>query len=106
MQLSSPVRTYFDAEQQNDADTLAAAFTDDAVVRDEGAEHVGPAAIRAWWQAAKAKYRHVAEPIDAIPADGRTVVRARVTGQFPGSPATLTFSFMLAGDRIARLEIG
>ena len=106
MQLPSPVRTYFDAEQHNNADTLAAAFMDDAVVRDEGAEHVGPAAIRDWWQAAKTKYRHVAEPIDATTADERTIVRARVTGEFPGSPATLKFSFVLADDRIARLEIG
>ena len=106
MQLPSPVRAYFDAEQHNDADALATAFTDDAVVRDEGAEHVGSAAIRDWWQAAKTKYRHVAQPLEATTADDRTVVRARVTGEFPGSPATLKFSFMLAGDRIARLEIG
>ena len=106
MQLPSPVRTYFDAEQRNDADPLAAAFTDDAVVRDEGAEHVGPAAIRAWWQAAKAKYRHVAEPLEATQTDGRTIVRARVTGEFPGSPATLTFAFTLMDNRVALLEIG
>jgi ketosteroid isomerase-like protein len=106
MQLSPPILTYFEAERRHDADVLATAFAEDAVVRDEGAEHAGPAAIRAWWRAAKAKYRHVAEPLDAAEADGRTVVRARVSGDFPGSPATLTFAFTLAGERIARLEIG
>jgi len=106
MQLSPPIATYFEADRRHDADALAAAFSDDAVVRDEGAEHAGPEAIRAWWLAAKARYRHVAEPLDATEADGTTVVRARVSGEFPGSPATLTFVFTLAGARITRLEIG
>ena len=64
MQLSPPIATYFEADQRHDGDALVAAFSDDAVVRDEGAEHAGPAAIHAWWQAAKARYRHVAEPVD------------------------------------------
>ncbi len=33
-------------------------------------------------------------------------VRAKVTGQFPGSPITLTFAFRMKDDRIAALEIG
>ena len=106
MQLSPPIAAYFEADQRHDGDALVAAFSDDAVVRDEGTEHAGPAAIRAWWQAAKARYRHVAEPVDVVEADGTTVVHARVSGDFPGSPATLTFVFTLAGARIARLEIG
>lgn len=100
------VHAYFEAERRNDADALAAAFADDGVVRDEGADHAGRVAIRAWWQAAKAKYRHVAQPLDSTQADGRTLVRARVSGEFPGSPAALTFAFTLEGDSIARLEIG
>ena len=106
MHLSPPITTYFDADQRHDGDAVAAAFSDDAVVKDEGAEHAGPAEIRAWWRAAKAKYQHVAEPLDAAEADGTTVVRARVSGDFPGSPATLTFVFTSAGAQIARLEIG
>ena len=58
MQLSPPIATYFEADQRHDGDAIVAAFADDAVVRDEGAEHAGPTAIRAWWQAAKARYRH------------------------------------------------
>ena len=33
-------------------------------------------------------------------------VRAKVTGQFPGSPVTLTFAFRLKGDQITTLDIG
>jgi len=106
MNFPPAIAAYFDAEQHRDADALAASFSDDAVVADEGAEHRGRAAIRDWWQAAKTKYRHVAEPLDATEADGATVVHARVSGDFPGSPATLTFVFTLAGGQISRLEIG
>ena len=37
---------------------------------------------------------------------GVVEVRTKVTGQFQGSPATLTFAFQLKGDRIKDLEIG
>jgi hypothetical protein len=33
------------------------------------------------------------------------VVTAHVAGDFPGSPIDLRYAFVLAGDRIARLEI-
>ena len=106
MHLPSPIQTYFTARAPRDRDALAAAFARDAVVHDEGHIHNGPRAISEWWLAAKAKYRHHAEPIDIAEAGGKTVVRATVTGDFPGSPAVLTFAFGLDGDRITDLEIG
>jgi hypothetical protein len=33
-------------------------------------------------------------------------VIAKVTGEFPGSPANLTYVFRLMGDKIAALKIG
>jgi hypothetical protein len=106
MNLPAPIETYFSADQRQDGDALMSTFATDAVVRDEGAKHRGAAAIRAWWLAAKQKYHHVAEPLEIADTDGGVRVRARVSGQFPNSPATLTFSFTLAGDKIAGLEIG
>jgi len=105
MQLPTPIRTYFEARAPQDAQALAAAFAPDATVRDEHRTHRGPAEILAWWQAAKDKYRHRAEPLDQTEAAGKTVVRARVSGDFPGSPAVLTFTFGLADGRITDLEI-
>ena len=106
MNLPTPIRTYFTARAPQEAEAFAAAFAADAIVHDEGGQHRGPEEIRAWWQAAKAKYRHSAEPLDMTETAGKTVVRARVSGDFPGSPAVLTFIFGLAGDRITDLEIG
>lgn len=106
MTLPPPIRTYFAAEAPQDAAALAAAFSPEAVVQDEGETHRGPEAIRGWWLAAWAKYRHRAEPLDLSETPGGAVVRARVSGAFPGSPAVLRFTFGLAGDRIATLRIG
>ncbi|MGV6876418.1 nuclear transport factor 2 family protein [Pseudochelatococcus sp. B33] len=105
MDLPAPIRTYFEADARNDAEAFATVFAVDAVVDDEGETHRGPEAIRRWWQAAKAKYRHTAEPFDLLEAEGKSVVYARVRGDFPGSPVTLTFTFGLDGGRIMDLEI-
>ena len=106
MNLPSPIQTYFAAEAPQDGGRLAAAFAPDATVLDEGVTHEGPEAIRVWWLAAKAKYRHRAEPLDLTSAGDSVIVRARVSGDFPGSPAVLHFRFGLVGDRIRDLRIG
>lgn len=106
MKLPASIQTYFTAEPPQDAEAFAAAFATDAIVRDEGRIHRGPEEIRAWWQAARARYRHHAEPLDLAEVAGKAVVRARVSGDFPGSPVVLTFTFGLTGARIADLEIG
>lgn len=106
MTLPPAIATYFAAEPAQDGAAFAAAFAPDALVQDEGATHRGPAEIRAWWLAAKAKYNHSATPLDLTEVAGKTVVRARVSGDFPGSPAVLRFTFGLAGERISDLRIG
>lgn len=106
MQLPAPVRSYFDADKAADGAAPIGAFAPDAVVRDEGKTHVGHDAIETWWRAAKAQYRHVAEPCEIQEERGLTIVRASVTGQFPGSPAHLTFAFQLEDGLIAALDIG
>jgi ketosteroid isomerase-like protein len=106
MNLPFPIQTYFDADRRSDGDALIHAFSPDAVVKDEGQSHAGRQAIDAWWRSGKTRYRHVIEPLEAAGQGDVRSVRARVTGQFPGSTVMLTFTFGLKGDRIARLEIG
>lgn len=106
MTLPAPIQAYLDADGRGDAEALIQAFAPDATVRDEGHTHAGHAAIGTWWRAAKARYRHVIAPLGMAEKDGVAEIRAEVTGDFPGSPVTLTFAFRLQGDRIAGLEIG
>ena len=106
MNLPSPIQAYFDADKRNDGEALVHAFAPDAVVKDEGQSYAGREAIDAWWREVKAKYQHVLEPLDVAEKDDVTRVRTKVTGQFPGSPVTLTFAFRLKGNQITGLEIG
>jgi ketosteroid isomerase-like protein len=106
MQMPEPIQNYFDADRRSDAEALVVPFAQDALVKDEGASYRGADEIGAWWRDAKQQYDHRAEPFEVTAAAGRVRIRAKVSGKFPGSPATLTYYFRLEGDRIAELEIG
>jgi hypothetical protein len=98
---------YFLAQNTHDIDGLVACFAPDAVVHDEGEDIVGTAAIHAWKEATSAKYRVTVEPLECRDEDGQTIVVAKVSGTFPGSPANLTYRFGLtANDQIGSLKIG
>lgn len=106
MKLPTPIQHYFDADNADGADAPVTAFAPDAVVKDEGKTYVGCDAIQAWWLAAKTQYQQRAVPTEFLADGARTIVRAQVTGQFPGSPAPITFAFQLREGWIASLEIG
>jgi hypothetical protein len=72
---------------------------------DEGKTHTGVAAIEAWKAAASAQYSYVAEPVALEKKDRTYIVTSRVTGDFPGSPVDLQFTFTLERGKIASLEI-
>ena len=61
--------------------------------------------IKAWHREANAKYRYVIEPLDASVNGPAVDVRARVAGDFPGSPIITRLHFTLAGEGIESLEI-
>ena len=105
MDMPGTVKRFFHADSRNDADALSQAFAPDAVVEDEGARHHGVAAIRGWWVAAKTAAQYVVEPLESVVEADTASVRAKVSGQFPGSPVMLTYAFTVTDDRIARLEI-
>jgi hypothetical protein len=87
-------------------ESIVALFANDATVIDEGETRQGPAAIRAWQTGPASKYTYTTEIISAetLTADHH-LVRARLTGDFPGRTAELTFDFTLANQRITRLAI-
>ena len=100
-----PVATYLAAEKGKDTEMLGQCFREDAVVRDEGREHRGVAAIKAWHREVNAKFRYVVESLEASVGGPAVVVRARVTGDFPGSPIEPRFTFVISDDRIVSLEV-
>ena len=105
MNLPFPIQAYFDADERNDGEALIQTFAPDAVVRDEGQSYDGRSAIGAWWRDAKAtsQFRH--DLLDAADRGDTTEVRVQVSGEFPGSPVILTFTFRLRDNHILALEI-
>lgn len=97
---------YFAATNRHDIAAMIADLADDAVVKDEGHEHRGLPAIREWMTETIRRYKFKAAPTSVARANDRTVVAVTVSGDFPGSPIALTYRFELAGQKIARLEIG
>ena len=97
---------YFAAQNDHDADGMVAAFAPDAEVRDEGRVHLGRQAIREWKLETIAKYGITVRPLSASTKGDVLTVTARVSGNFPGSPADLTYDFELdSAGLIRQLDI-
>jgi hypothetical protein len=104
LNLPEPIAAYFAADKRT-PEALARCFTAQAVVKDEGHTYTGLDAIEAWKAAASAQYTYTTEPFALDRESGFQVVRARVTGSFPGSPVDLRYRFALERGLIASLEI-
>ena len=100
-----PVAAYIAAEEAKDADALSRCFTEDGTVHDEGRDYRGRDSIRQWKREADTKYRYVLQTVNAQTHGDKVTVRARLTGEFPGSPVELDYMFTLSNDEIASLEI-
>jgi hypothetical protein len=100
-----PVAAYLAAEAAKDADAISRCFAQDSAVRDEEREYRGRDAIRQWKTTADAKYNYVLVPLGVRAEGNRVTLRARIAGDFPGSPVELDHIFTLSNDEIASLEI-
>ena len=104
--LPDNLNRYFAAQNDQDADGMTAAFAPDAEVHDEGQTYVGRKAIREWKADTIAKYGVSVEPLTSTRSGDVLTVVARVAGNFPGSPADLTYAFVLDETGLIRtLEI-
>ena len=101
--LPEPIAAYFAAEHNPEA--LARCFTAQAVMKDDGHTYTGVDAIKAFMAEASAKYSATTVPFALEREDGLQVIRAKVTGNFPGSPIALSYRFRLERGLIAALEI-
>ena len=99
--LPAPLDAYFAA---TDHASTAPLFAADAVVEDEGATHVGLAAIAEWLDRVEAQYhpRYVVQGVETSGAE--STVTFQVSGTFPGSPATLRQAIRVEGGLIHGLR--
>lgn len=103
--LPKAIEAYFEADRTGSPDAVAATFTENGSVKDKGKTHRGRDAIQEWMAEVAQLYTYTAEPFFIGTENGKTQVTAHVSGTFPGSPIDLRFFFVLAGDKVAELEV-
>jgi hypothetical protein len=105
LDLPSAIDLYVKAENAGNVEALSECFAPDAIVHDESHTYRGLKAIKEWKAETKRKYNHSVKPLAIAQQDGKAVLTAELRGNFPGSPVTLQFTFVLAAGKIAALEI-
>ena len=99
--MPEPVAAYLAAAGAKDTDGLSRCFTgDESTTRGRVI-----AVVTRSKQAAYAKYRYVLQTISVQVHGDDVTVRARLTGEFPGSPVELDHVCKLSHNKIALLEI-
>lgn len=99
------ITRYFQATNAGLTDEACLCFSTDARVEDEGNTWSGREAIRNWLRETTDNYQPRSEPLHSEDKNGVTEVRARVSGNFPGSPVELDFQFTITGETISNLSI-
>jgi len=105
IQLPGPIDRYVQITNSGTAEAASECFAPDATVYDEGQTYEGVAPIKNWMGATKKKYGHTVAPLELAERGGQSILRARLTGNFPGSPITVNFTFVLADGKIRSLEV-
>ncbi|GAA3047492.1 nuclear transport factor 2 family protein [Pseudonocardia yunnanensis] len=103
--IPAPVAGYLTAKVDDHVEAVLKNFADDAVVHDEGRNHVGISAIRDWAAEISTRYRLERTVVETHRIGGAAVVLVRVAGNFPGSPVDLHHHFTVSEDRITALTI-
>jgi hypothetical protein len=67
--LPTPLSTHFEAKNAHDVDAMLSAFSDEALVRDEGLDMIGRVALREWMDDTTRKDRVTVTPTDVDRAD-------------------------------------
>ncbi|MDP2713801.1 nuclear transport factor 2 family protein [Rheinheimera sp.] len=105
IQLADPIKNYFEISNGTDPAGLKDCFSADALVLDEGGSYQGQAAIAAWFSDTRQKYAFSAKPLSATTQQQHEIVIAEVSGNFPGSPIKLSYTFLLQDGKIQSLQI-
>ena len=105
MNLPDIIKDFIKAQASFDSKAYADCFSDTAIVFDEGETHKGQPEIMQWNEKTNAKYKTQLEPIEFSTIDKTSVLTAKVSGTFDGSPIVLKYHFELNNGQINALKI-
>lgn len=104
--LPSTVAAYLDATPDTDPATIAALFSADATVADDGHTYRGRTEIASWRRDVAAAFTYATTRLRAEQHGDVVVVVNRIEGNFPGGRIDLANQFTLdATDHIVSLTI-
>jgi len=104
IELPPAIASFFQATNTREFADFLSLFTDDAHVNDEANDYYG-AEIGGWIDRATVDTKPTADVTDITRDGPQWVVTAHVSGNFPGSPIPLRYSFTLKDAKIATLLI-
>lgn len=92
---------------QNNFDSVAYAncFSQTAVVFDEGKTHNGRKEIEHWIADANERYKATMKTLTFKETEAESILKAEVSGDFDGSPITMSYHLQIAGELIQSLKI-
>lgn len=91
------------AQNNFDSTAYANCFTEAAVVFDEGKTYNGKAEIQNWIKKANDNYKVKMKPLEY--SETEQMLKAEISGSFPGSPVVLTYHYEFKNDLIQSLKI-
>ncbi len=88
------------AMNDHDSTAFIACFANHAMVRDEGHDYVGVAAIKGWIEEASRKHQFILDVTSVAERGPNMVVTAQVSGNFDGSPIQLDHHLTIVDGRV------
>ena len=107
MSLPNHLKLLLEAFNTKNSSLFLSCFTLDAEVQDKGEDKraIGHNAIKAWFEEGFAKFDFSTEPFDHQEILHGSILKAKVSGNFPGSPLNFLYEVHLDGDQINKLTI-
>jgi len=91
------------AQHNFDSTAYANCFTETAVVVDEGKTYNGKKEIKVWIEQANKDYQVTMKPLEY--SETTEILKAEVSGNFPGSPVILSYNLNFKNELIQFLRI-
>ena len=109
MRIQKSVAEFIKAFNHHDTGMLLQLLKDNAVIHDEGHDYRGISEITEWFKEKAVGPNVTLEPIKAVERNGKTIVTAKVDGDFDKTglpdPLKLAFHFTVDGDTVVELSI-
>ena len=105
MNLPNVMAALVKAQDNYDSAAYANCFSETAVVFDEGKVYNGRNEIKKWIEKANEKYKTVMQPVEYTETGSTSILAAKISGTFDGSPVVLKYHFEIADGLIQSLKV-